>query len=323
MDRSVFFKLSATLLSVSILAACGGGGSSSEPSTPTQSTPPPQPLPPPAFTVNVDHPLSGKLNESTSNNIDLSYSGAQRNVTTSVVVNGATDLVTVTTSEIDGGVRLTIDVDEMFFANDSVEIDIAFKDGDGRTQDVRFQYALNNVSGNAVRDSFEALVSATQAWLPMNSSATLLERLVRIAQMSNADNASSLESDIQFIIDGNQVNALSVEIDNALSEIERYNDGDLSEETFGSLTDELIQMANEVYAPVANAITSISVVNQSLMPRIDMEAGPNYSIQYDKISPFIGNPALGAYSDDHWIFNDNVAFLNDIVFSESLSCEAE
>jgi len=155
----------------------------------------------------------------------------------------------------------------------------------------------------------------------------LVQRLSQLASLVNAKHSTTNHASLQARFNSVTSNKDSIaKLNTALLDLEYltsgYINGEVSEIGLSRTTNTLIP-AIEAYAEGA-----YEVINDAAFATIGTVSTIPYKGVYISddgtvLSQFIGNESLGEFHQGTWVFNEQYAYLEAIVFPQSQPCNAE
>lgn len=293
------FKAIALVSGILLISACGGGsdGGTSTPS------PPPFSITPSSIT---------DINEGQSVAFDLTPSNAKGQVTTNVVVSNAGNTLTLTKVSETTYTLTPANVDR------DLEASISWTAQDGTSTATQksgtAEFTIKNTSFAQALAEIEVFSSNKDRVTGFTEEKLLLSALRDIATVlgENAANVASAG------IEPQDAQTFSDEFDELVKAVDNYNagqagDAELSEvyakskETFENMASPYKSKLNTNLAAMAKDGKALVQVSQFF---VNTELGT--------VSMLFGNAELGSVQNGQWVFNDSVAYLNDLV--ENTGC---
>jgi hypothetical protein len=309
---------SATVL----ISACGGGsgGSSAGSGQGTAPPPPPPPPPPPAFEASVSSEVNG-VAENSSETLEYSFSGAQGGVTANYTYDSDVN-VDVNITETISANRATyeITVGDMEVSNRSIDFDVTFTDGDGRSQSFNKTFEAINTSGEAEKENYQRLVKAASEWKEFSTEALVIERLERLASLVSRDDLVISSSEVEDIVGVELISDFNETLSLLESNIDYYENQEGIESAFDSAEKDIIDLANSISVRIAARVNSLANSTQGVATQIPSN-GVFYTDSLGLLSPYVGNEEVGSFEGQEWQFNADFEYLQDIVFTSGLTCD--
>jgi hypothetical protein len=324
--------LAIAVISLS-LTACGGGGSESEPVK----------IPDSGGTGggNDDGGAVGGGNDQTPEALSLSVNGSSslnENSTTSskVTVNGAVGNIVVSSIEYDytdsanllatydtNGNEVTINYStkDLKTKNNSIKITMTMRDEQMREIVWDETVVAVNTSGDEAASSIESIVEYIPELTQLKSEKLLAERFNELAAMINikVSESGSLLADLESkVSDDYEIAEWKETVTLKLS---NYLDGTGNEDDLYVALMNIELYTGRYFANVSNVLNNGSLALASIVDELNL--GEVYKTKNGELSLFEGNPSLGQYVEEEWVFNEKSKYLTAIVFPESQLCNAE
>jgi len=235
------------------------------------------------------------------------------------------DLVNTDTSLV-----VTFNVTEETYHNKTSTIMIQLED-DRATQNKTASWELvipvDNISGTADYEKYMKITDALKQFVALPVERDLVQRLSQLASLVNAEHSTTNHASLQARFNSVTSNKDSIaKLNTALLDLEYltsgYINGEVSEIGLSRTTNTLIP-AIEAYAEGA-----YEVINDAAFATIGTVSTIPYKGVYISddgtvLSQFIGNESLGEFHQGTWVFNEQYAYLEAIVFPQSQPCNAE
>lgn len=334
-------KLASAILLGLLMTGCGGGsdspasttdtpptdtGSSPPPSNPPPSNPPPAPDPIPDLVVTMDN-NSVDLNELDSVALSFTHEGAQGDLSVSVEFGDSAfaALLSSEHSVEEGSGSVTLALGEL--ENDGqVTANIVFTDGDDRSQAFELPVTLINTSAPATIQSFRRIAQNAETFLTLAPELLLVSYSSHLADLVNPNFGAEEQQQVVAAFNASVDETLSAQILNDANAFEQlqsdYHAGTVTETALSEAAARLTESLQTFASPVSENVDQVLQQANGLIPEISLDT-VRYSEQLDMLSLFVGDPALGQYEDDTWIFNETYQFLEPIVFPFTQTCNAD
>jgi len=311
-----------------LLTACGGGGSESEPvkipdsggtgggSDDGGETPTPEEL---SLSVNG----TSSLNENSATSSKVTVNGAVGNIIVSSIKYDYTDsanlLATYDTN--DNEVTINYSTKNLKTKNNSIKITVTMRDEQMREIVWDETVVVVNTSGDEAASNIESIINYIPELTQLKSEKLLAERFGELATMINVkvSESGSLLADLESqVSDDYEISGWEEEANLKLS---NYSDGTGSEEDLNVALMNIELYTGRYFEDVSNVLNNASLALASLVDELDL--GEVYKTESGELSLFEGNPSLGQYIEEEWVFNEKSKYLTAIVFPESQLCNAE
>lgn len=311
MKRSLFTGL-IIAISVFGISACGGGGGAEEPRQAIPATPTPTP-PPAPLTVRAIQDVV-YLNEGATESITLSVLGAVNGFTVSYTKTGDPG-VELDVAQSNAGMVLKLSADNIYI-DSKASFNIVVTDGNARTQDVDFSVEVYNASVDALLLRVSDVSTAGFNFQESAESIKLIQFLAELEEVVTLKlPAAPLREDLTS--DDAQT-ALGTLSDKFYADYQAYKDsaqnntGDpISEEVMIASAQAIFDWTQTLAPPQVDFLTQRM---SSALGDYTLPIGEVYYVEQTKtLSLFIGNPRLGAWSGEEWVFNSEYGFLNDVL----------
>lgn len=334
-------KFASAILLGLLMTGCGGGsdspastpdtpptdtGGSPPPTNPPPSNPPPAPDPVPDLVVTMNT-NSVDLNELDSLALSFTHTGAQGDLSVSVEFGDSAfaELISSEHSVGEGNGSLTLSLDEL--ENDGqVTANIVFTDGDDRSQAFELPVTLINTSAPDTIESFRRIAQNAETFLTLAPELLLVSYSSHLADLVNPDFGPEEQQQVVAAFNTSVDETLSAQILNDANAFEQlqsdYHAGTITETALSDATVHLSESLQNFASPLSETVDRVLQQANGLIPEISLNT-VRYSEQLDMLSLFVGDPALGQYEDDTWIFNETYQFLEPIVFPFTQTCNAD
>ncbi|ATZ73289.1 hypothetical protein CWC33_06075 [Idiomarina sp. X4] len=266
---------------------------------------------------------ASSIAENSELEIPLSYLGSRGTVTTNVTMNSAgQNTVSHSVSTTSSGVLLTFTADEFSYNNHPVTVEVQATDSEGKSQSIAFELTTENTSGSASLQRLQSLMSSAQGVMELSEQALLVERLEELAVFFNDSytvQSPSLLSQLSTEVSFEDARALEDWLNDSNYLVHEYNTGAAMEANFPVFFDNAIPL-------IENYLGSISTVLQASIEAAapitgNIELTDVYvSESGATVSQLVGNPALGEFQEETWVFKPAFEFLEAIAFPESQTC---
>lgn len=325
---AVFFGL--------LMVGCGGGSESSTSTTetpptdtggsPSPSNPPtvPDPIPDLVVTMNSN---AVNLDELDSVTISFTHEGAQGELSVSVEFgDGAFSALLLSdhsVGESDGSLTLSIGDLE----NDGqITAGIVFTDDEDRSQEFDLSVTLINTSAPATIESFKQIAENAESFLTLAPESLLVSYASHLAVLINPDFGAEEQQQLINAFNASIDDTLSAQISsdaNAFEQLQSdYHAGNITETALFEATVHLAERLQTFASPLSENVRQVLQQANGVIPEISLDT-VRYSEQLDILSLLVGDPALGQYEDEAWVFHETYQFLEPIVFPFTQTCNAD
>ena len=306
---------SIILLSVLFLSACGGGGGDGSASNSSGSS-----FTPPSLSISAG--ASNPVTENSKGSISLTYqnaSGAVSLAVSDIKTNVSSEAVSV---KADSNQKsITVEVAELVH-DGQVSFTITGTDASGKSDNASLTVSLTNTSVNPVLSELALLQTELPRLLDVTQGRAVLDTMNEVAVLSGAKTASEVAARLV------ETDAdLKAKLETALVGVDfssRYSSGELDESVLISVVDtalvDLAQYSQGVYAQVVEVQGKLG---GSLFAPVAETARFTIDTNKATVSQFWGNDNLGSTLDGQWQFNQSYAYLDAIIFPESLPCNTQ
>jgi len=320
----------------SLMIGCGGG---SESPTSTTETPPTDTggSPPPSNPPTVPDPIPDlvvtmnnnavNLDELDSVTISFTHEGAQGKLSVSVDFGDGAFSATLSSDhsvgESDGSLRFSIGELE----NDGqVTASVVFTDGEDRIQEFGLPVTLINTSAPDTIEGLKQIAQNVETFLTLAPESLLVSYASHLAVLINPDFGSEEQHQLIDAFNASIDHTLSAQIlsdANAFEQLQSdYHAGTIRETALSEATVHLTERLQTFASPLSENVNQALQQANGLIPEVSLDT-VRYSEQLDMLSLFVGDPALGQYEGDTWIFNGTYQFLDPIVFPFTQTCNAD
>ena len=306
---------SIILFSVLFLSACGGGGGDNSASNNSGSS-----VAPPSLSISAG--ASNPVTENSKGSISVTYQNASGVVSLAVSdINTNVSSAAVSVKADSNQKSVTVEVAELV-RDGQVSFTVTGTDASGKSDNANVTVSLTNTSVNAVLGELALLQTELPNLLDVTQGRAVLDRMNEVAILTGIKTTSDVAA--QSISTDPD---LKTKLETALvggDFSSRYSSGELDESSLISIVDtaltDLAHYSQGVYAQVVEVQGELG--GNMFAPVTETAS---FTIDTDKstVSQFWGNDRLGSTHGAQWQFNDSFAYLEAIVFPESLPCNAE
>jgi len=266
---------------------------------------------------------SSSLNENSTTSSKVIVNGAVGDIVVSSIEYDYTDSANSLATYETNGNEVTINyiTKNLKTKNNSIKITVTMRDEQMREIVWDETVVIVNTSGDEAATNIESIVNYIPELTQLKSEKLLAERFGELATMINVkvSESGSLLADLESqVSDGYEISGWEEEANLKLS---NYLDGTGSEEDLNVALMNIELYTGRYFEDVSNVLNNASLALASLVDELDL--GEVYKTKSGELSLFEGNPSLGQYIEEEWVFNEKSKYLTAIVFPESQLCNAE
>jgi len=315
------FLITLFAISTSLITACGGGGGGSSTTTSTP-VPVPEPVPVPVpeqLSINIDS-SSITMDESSSNQIKLSYANTNGDVSLtlgSFVSDFSAEQYKVTADNTDK--TITVDIGDVYI-DGTLSFTVTGSDN-SKTDSVDVTVSVSNTSVVKTLNKLAVLTASFDSISGESETRKVLSRLndlsLLLGVITEADAFARMQS-----IDSALDESLYADLSNALKNkdhIAMYKAGtnELALiEILATIEQDLPLYSRPFYELIIDAQ---QLLGEQVIPPFP-ENNFYVDIENQTISRFWMNPEMGKIIDEKYSFNSEYAYLTAVLFPETQSC---
>jgi hypothetical protein len=238
-----------------------------------------------------------------------------------------------------GSVAYSADVDQTtglatfnFIVPDDIEslgefhVTLNFEDFAGDSASISDVISLVNTSGEAKVAELIAYVENLEEFMALEEPALLLERAEKLNLIINADEqqvaSQSAADSLYSAIDSDIESELMISMGESTEVWSGYENLVYTESDVEAMLNANSDLLKDYMAPLLEVIEGHLEAVSSVMPTPAMSE-VYIDAENNLMSIFVGNPSLGDYENGVWKYSDEYAFLQEISFPYTATCNAE
>lgn len=300
----------------------GGGDDGGE-----QPEPDPEPEPTPDMTATRSASVS-EIDEGEQANIvyQLENPNGAVSVELEPTLIGGASAASYSSSfdESNNTVTVTLQTDDDVIKLGRIQLVVTITDEAGTVVTFNEDVYAKNASGEEKIADVQAYVDGLAGFLEFNEEDVLVDRLNTLSLMMNPGvgaQSDAVES-VATLTDDYQLEQLESSVEVAQRLIESYRNMEGDEIQLDDFILSNTDILKEFASPVAELVNAVASNVGNALP--ELAVGDIYIEQETgTVSMFVGNPAFGSFEDGEWRYSDSYAFMNEISFPYTATCNAE
>lgn len=300
----------------------GGGDDGGE-----QPDPDPEPEPAPDMTATRSASVS-EIDEGEQANIVYQLENPNGSVTVELepTLIGGASAASYSSSfdESNNTVTVTLQTEDDVIKLGRIQLVVTISDEAGTVVTFNEDVYAKNASGEEKIADLQAYVDGLAGFLEFNEEDVLVDRLNTLSLMMNPGMGaqSDVVESVATLTDDYQREQLGNSVEDAQRLIESYQNMEGDEIQLDDFILSNTDILKEFVSPVAELVNTVASNVGSALP--ELAIGDIYIEQETgTVSMFVGNPAFGSFEDGEWRYSDSYAFMNEISFPYTATCNAE
>lgn len=225
-------------------------------------------------------------------------------------------------------ITLTAEIPDNVVQIGTVDFSLTITDEAGTAFTLEHHLDVTNADAEPQLKQLQAYVDGMAPFLNLDEERFLVERFAKLFMMANQGdgtyNAKEIERKFNVVSQSPLKATLSDSIAEANNLLAGYQDMDpLATEV------EIQDFITAQRGNLQRYIATVTDTLQSLLLNLDGDIPPiptdtvYISPETNTVSLFIGNPHLGQFIDESWIYSEDYQFMNDISFPANSTCTAQ
>ncbi len=226
--------------------------------------------------------------------------------------------------ESNNTVTVTLQTEDDVIKLGRIQLVVTITDEAGTVVTFNEDVYAKNASGEDKIANVQAYVDGLAGFLEFNEEDVLVGRLNTLSLMMNLGvgaQSDAVES-VATLTDEYQQEQLEISVDEAQRLIESYQNMEADEIQLDDFILSRKDILKEFASPIAELVNAVANNVGGALP--ELSVGDIYIEQETgTVSMFVGNPAFGSFEDGEWRYSESYAFMNEISFPYTATCNAE